>query len=240
MWTLAFYLTLAAFFLPKKLKTIKTFICCVAIAFLVVTASVLVYLDLPSTVHGVRAWIGKTVFFASEANPFNWLYIKLSDLLAPLAKTVGAADLIYYRKEFFIPADILVPLIQIIIAFIAMRLYIFFAEENGKKKLKLQFEKCPKTEKKEKIKMENDTSNTQSAGTAEYNKPISMWGYFGYEILFALPIIGWIILIVHAIGAKNVNVRNFARSYFCLLIILAVIFVLNMGSLINSFGGFGW
>ena len=28
--------------------------------------------------------------------------------------------------------------------------------------------------------------------------PISMWGYFGYNILFGLPIIGFIILIVFA------------------------------------------
>ena len=54
----------------------------------------------------------------------------------------------------------------------------------------------------------------------EEYKPISMWGYFGYQILFAIPIIGWIILIVYAIGgAPNINVRNFARSYFCFYII---------------------
>lgn len=27
-------------------------------------------------------------------------------------------------------------------------------------------------------------------------KPISMWGYFGYEILFSIPLIGLILLIV--------------------------------------------
>ena len=32
---------------------------------------------------------------------------------------------------------------------------------------------------------------------AEY-KPISMWGYFGYEILFSIPLIGLICLIVFA------------------------------------------
>lgn len=58
---------------------------------------------------------------------------------------------------------------------------------------------------------------------AEY-QPISMWGYFGYQILFAIPVIGFIFLIVFACGGKrNVNVKNFARSYFCVLIIWAVI-----------------
>lgn len=27
-------------------------------------------------------------------------------------------------------------------------------------------------------------------------KPISMWGYFGYEILFSIPFIGFILLLV--------------------------------------------
>ena len=57
---------------------------------------------------------------------------------------------------------------------------------------------------------------------AEY-KPISMWGYFGYELLFAIPVIGFIFLIIFAIGASNKNVKNFARSYFCLFIIMLIL-----------------
>ena len=49
-------------------------------------------------------------------------------------------------------------------------------------------------------------------------KPISMWGYFGYEILFSIPIVGFIVLIVLSINGKNQNVKNFARSYFLSLI----------------------
>ena len=55
------------------------------------------------------------------------------------------------------------------------------------------------------------------------NKPISMWGYFGYQILFSLPVVGWIFVIVLSFASPNVNVRNFARSYFCILIIAAVL-----------------
>jgi hypothetical protein len=55
------------------------------------------------------------------------------------------------------------------------------------------------------------------------NKPISMWGYFGYQILFSLPVVGWIFVIVLSFASPNVNVRNFARSYFCILIIVAVL-----------------
>ena len=55
-------------------------------------------------------------------------------------------------------------------------------------------------------------------------EPISMWGYFGYEILFSIPIVGFICLIVFALGAKNVNKKNFARSYFCYTIICIMVF----------------
>lgn len=55
--------------------------------------------------------------------------------------------------------------------------------------------------------------------------PLSPWSYFGLEILYSIPIVGFIFLIIHAIGAKNVNKRNFARSYFCFIIVVAVIIV---------------
>lgn len=58
-------------------------------------------------------------------------------------------------------------------------------------------------------------------------KPISMWGYFGYEILFSIPIIGWLLLLIFALGGhSNKNVRNFAASYFCGLILLIIIILI--------------
>ncbi|MCR4688380.1 MAG: hypothetical protein K5745_02405 [Saccharofermentans sp.] len=61
----------------------------------------------------------------------------------------------------------------------------------------------------------------------ESHRPISMWGYFGYELLFSIPLIGLICLIVFAFGGTgNVNVKNFARSYFCCLILVVIISVI--------------
>ncbi len=58
-------------------------------------------------------------------------------------------------------------------------------------------------------------------------KPISMWGYFGYEILFSIPLIGLILLLVFSFGGtRNINLKNFARSYFCFLLIGVVLFVI--------------
>ena len=69
-------------------------------------------------------------------------------------------------------------------------------------------------------------ANNKSNHVPEEYKPISMWGYFGYEILFAIPVIGWIFIIIFALTAPNVNLKNFARSQFCLLIIGIVLAIL--------------
>ena len=70
-------------------------------------------------------------------------------------------------------------------------------------------------------------------------KPISMWGYFGYELLFSIPFIGFILLLVFSFGGtKNINLKNFARSYFCfsiiVIIFIAIIFLLYGSSYVNN------
>ncbi len=71
-------------------------------------------------------------------------------------------------------------------------------------------------------------------------RPISMWGYFGYELLFSIPCIGFILLIVFSVGGtKNVNLRNFARSYFCFLIVLLILAAIFAVSGIGALIGMG-
>ena len=57
----------------------------------------------------------------------------------------------------------------------------------------------------------------------EQYQPISAWGYLGYELLFAIPILGTVICIFKAIGAKNRNVRNFARAQLLMAFIALVL-----------------
>lgn len=79
---------------------------------------------------------------------------------------------------------------------------------------------------------EQINENLQTVNIPEEYKPITMWGYFGYEILFSIPCIGIILLLVFSFGGtKNINLRNFARSYFCFLIVLAVLFFILTGGL---------
>ena len=72
-----------------------------------------------------------------------------------------------------------------------------------------------------------------------YNyKPLSPWAYFGYQLLFTIPLIGFIFLLVFAFNNDNINRRNFARSYFCfsiiVIIFIAIIFLLYGSSYVNN------
>lgn len=52
-----------------------------------------------------------------------------------------------------------------------------------------------------------------------------MWGYLGYQIVFSIPIIGWIILLVFAFSKdENINIQNSARSYIIFLIMSIVLY----------------
>ncbi len=61
---------------------------------------------------------------------------------------------------------------------------------------------------------------------SEY-RVLSPWAYFGYNLLFAIPLVGFICAIIFALDSTNINRRNFARSYFCGLLV-AVIFMVLM------------
>lgn len=83
--------------------------------------------------------------------------------------------------------------------------------------------------------MNNNMGFDENSIPEEY-RPINMWGYFGYQILFAIPCVGLIMLLVFSFGGtKNKNLKNFARSYFCMLII-GVILV----AIIMAIGGVGF
>ncbi len=57
----------------------------------------------------------------------------------------------------------------------------------------------------------------------EQNQPLSPWAYFGLQLLFAIPVIGFVFLIVFSCNGSNINRRNFARSYWCGLVLVAIV-----------------
>ena len=61
---------------------------------------------------------------------------------------------------------------------------------------------------------------------SEY-RPLSPWAYFGYGILFNIPVIGFILLIIFSLDNSNINRRNYARSYWCIYILIIILIVLG-------------
>lgn len=58
-------------------------------------------------------------------------------------------------------------------------------------------------------------------------KPISAWGYFGYNLLFCIPFVGFIFILVYALGGtSNINLKNYARSFFCMFVLILIIYLL--------------
>ena len=58
-------------------------------------------------------------------------------------------------------------------------------------------------------------------------KPLGVWTYLGYEILFALPVVGLVSLLFLVLGGTgNRNLKNFATSYLCKMIILVIIVII--------------
>lgn len=78
----------------------------------------------------------------------------------------------------------------------------------------------------------NKTERNEINSLPAKYRPLGAWAYFGYSILFSLPVIGFICMIVFAISDSNINRRSYARSFFCAiilgLIIAAILIVLAM------------
>ena len=60
----------------------------------------------------------------------------------------------------------------------------------------------------------------------EKYRPLSPWAYFGYGILFSIPVIGFILLIVFSFNDENINRKNFARSYFCVYVVVIILVII--------------
>lgn len=52
--------------------------------------------------------------------------------------------------------------------------------------------------------------------------PVSTGAFFGYKVLYGIPVIGWISCLILSFSAKNVNKRNFARANLISLILSLV------------------
>ncbi len=70
------------------------------------------------------------------------------------------------------------------------------------------------------------TPPAQTQPNSNEVKLLGPWGYFGLQLLFSIPLVGFILLIVFSVDNSNLNRRNYARSYWCGLIVWLVISII--------------
>ena len=68
------------------------------------------------------------------------------------------------------------------------------------------------------------------------NKPLGAWAYYGLQLLFSIPLVGFICLIVFSLDNGNIHRRNFARSYWCRLIVTLVLIIIGIILLLTLVG----
>lgn len=70
-------------------------------------------------------------------------------------------------------------------------------------------------------------------------RPLSPWAYWGLTLLYGVPIVGLVFLIVFSFSKGNINRRNFSRSFFCWLIIAAIVIGTLMATGVLAAGAYG-
>ena len=58
---------------------------------------------------------------------------------------------------------------------------------------------------------------------------LGAWGYVLYDILYAIPVLGFICLLAHSFDANNENRKYYARSYFARLLLVVILCAVAVG-----------
>ena len=54
-------------------------------------------------------------------------------------------------------------------------------------------------------------------------RPLSPWSYFWRSVLYSIPVIGWLILLIHVFACKSRHGRSFARFHLLAVIVAAIV-----------------
>lgn len=61
---------------------------------------------------------------------------------------------------------------------------------------------------------------------AQRSKEVSTAGYFWLMLLFAIPVVGFIAMLIFAFAVKNKNLRNFARAHVVWIVVALILAIL--------------
>lgn len=63
------------------------------------------------------------------------------------------------------------------------------------------------------------------------NKYLGAWHYVGLSILYAIPVLGWILLIFDAFNGQNENRKHYARSFFARALVTVILVLAALAAL---------
>ena len=67
-------------------------------------------------------------------------------------------------------------------------------------------------------------------------RPLTPFGYFFRNLVYAIPVLGWIIALITALLGANVNAKKHARSYFIIYVVIAVVYLLFGTAILGMLG----
>ena len=82
-----------------------------------------------------------------------------------------------------------------------------------------------------------NSATQQKSQIPDAYKPLSPWAYFWLSVLFSIPVVGFVFLLVYSFNGSNINRRNYARSYWCGLLVVAIVVVVWLIIAFALFGG---
>ena len=65
-------------------------------------------------------------------------------------------------------------------------------------------------------------------------RPMTVWSYIGYNLLFGLPVIGFICIIIFSCLKGNICRRSYARYWLLVTLIIMIIIGIIIGVLIGT------
>lgn len=74
--------------------------------------------------------------------------------------------------------------------------------------------------------------NPVEHGIPKQMLPLSSWKYFLLSVLYVIPVVGLVFLLIHTFSYGNIHRRNFARSYWCRLLVTVLLILGFIGVLL--------
>ena len=54
-------------------------------------------------------------------------------------------------------------------------------------------------------------------------RPLSPWSYFWRSVLYSIPVIGWLVLLIHVFACKSRHGKSYARFHLLVAIVAAIV-----------------